>query len=128
RADREIREYDRLLPTETRQVEANFYPKTPKEDIKGQIIRVFSGVRNIGQYDVVVINRGSREGVEEGDVFAIFRQGVIVRDKEFNNQKVRLPDEKAGLLMVFRTHEKVSLALILNAKSILSLGDRIERP
>lgn len=128
RAEQEIRAYDRLLPTETLEVEANFYPKTPKDDIKGQIIRVFSGVKNIGQYDVVVINKGSREGVEKGDVFAIFRKGAIVRDKEANDQKVKLPDERSGMLMVFRTHEKVSLALVLNAKSLLSLGDRIARP
>lgn len=128
RAEQEIRAYDRLLPTETIQVEANFYPKTSKNDIKGQIIRVFSGVKNIGQYDVVVINKGSREGLEKGDVFAIFRTGATVRDKEANDQKVKLPDERSGMLMVFRTHEKVSLALVLNAKNVLSLGDRIARP
>jgi len=128
RADKEIREYDKLLPTETKPVEANFYPKTPNGDIKGQIIRVFSGVKNIGQYDVVVINRGVREGVETGDVFAIYRTGMIVRDKQAHNQKVKLPDEKSGLLMIFKTHEKVSLGLVLNAKSILSIGDRIQKP
>lgn len=128
RADIEIREYDRLLPTENRAVEANFYPKTPNDDIKGQIIRVFSGVKNIGQYDVVVINRGEREQVEVGDVFAIYRRGMIVRDKNMKQQKVQLPDERSGLLMVFRTFDKVSLALVLNAKSVLSVGDKIEKP
>jgi hypothetical protein len=128
RADLEIREYDKLLPTETQRVEANFYPKSPNTDIKGEIIRVFSGVKNIGQYDVVVINRGEREGVELGDVFAIFRTGEIVRDKMAHNQKIQLPDEKSGLLMVFKTYDKVSLGLVLQAKSILSVGNKIERP
>ncbi len=128
RADLEIREYDKLLPTETTSVEANFYPKAPNEDIKGEIIRVFSGVKNIGQYDVVVINRGEREEVEVGDVFSILRAGAIVRDRQANNQKVKLPDEKAGLMMVFKTYDKVSLGLVLTAQSILRVGDRIERP
>jgi hypothetical protein len=128
RAESEIREYDKLLPTETSTVDASFYPKSPLSDIKGEIIRVFSGVKNIGQYDVVVINRGVREGVEKGDVFAIMRRGRIVRDKNAHNQKVQLPDEKSGLLMVFKTHEKVSLALVLQAKSILSVGDRLQKP
>lgn len=128
RADMEIREYDKLLPTETDSVEANFYPKAPNEDIKGEIIRVFSGVKNIGQYDVVVINRGEREEVEVGDVFAILRAGEIVRDRQANNQKVKLPDEKAGLLMVFKTYDKVSLGLVLSAQNLLRVGDRIERP
>lgn len=128
RANLEIREYDRLLPTETNPVEASFYPKSPADDLKGEIIRVFSGVKNIGQYDVVVLNRGTREGVEQGDVFAIYRRGMIVRDKQAKNQKIQLPDERAGLLMVFKTHEKVSLALVLNAKSILSIGDKVQKP
>ena len=128
RAEAEVREYDKLLPTESGNVDASFYPKSPLEDIKGQIIRVFSGVKNIGQYDVVVINRGVREGIEKGDVFAIMRRGRIVRDKNAHGQKVQLPDEKSGLLMVFKTHEKVSLALVLKAKSILSVGDKIEKP
>lgn len=128
KADIEIREYDKLLPTIVEQGEANYYPKSPNEDIQGQIIRVFSGVKNIGQYDVVVVNRGVREGVEQGDVFAIYRRGMIVRDKLAHQQKVQLPDERSGLLMVFKTHEKVSLALVLQAKSILSVGDKIKRP
>lgn len=128
RADQEIREYDKLLPTETKSVEANFYPKSPNSDIKGEIIRVFSGVKNIGQYDVVVIDRGEREGIEVGDVFSVLRTGEIVRDRNADNQKVKLPDEKAGLLMVFKTEKKVSLGLILSAKSILQVGDHIERP
>ncbi len=128
RADVEIREYDRLLPTETQSVQANFYPKAPNEDIKGEIIRVFSGVKNIGQYDVVVVNRGVREGVEVGDVFAISRRGAIVRDRLANNQKVQLPDERAGMLIIFKTHDKVSLGLVLRAKTVLQVGDKISRP
>jgi len=77
---------------------------------------------------VVVINKGVREGLEQGDVFAIYRRGSIVRDKNASNQKIQLPGVKSGLLMVFKTHEKVSLALVLNAKSILSVGDRVQRP
>ena len=128
RADVEIREYDRLLPTETENVRANFYPKAPNEDIKGEILRVFSGVRNIGQYDVVVVNKGVREGVEVGDVFAIYKRGAIVRDKLANNQKIQLPDEKSGLLIIFKQHEKVSLGLVLKASTVLKVGDRIARP
>ncbi len=128
RANSEIRDYDKLLPTVTEKVEANFYPKAPIGDIRGEILRVFSGVKNIGQYDVVVVNKGAREGVEQGDVFAIYKRGMIVRDKNAHNQKVKIPDQRGGLLMVFKTYEKVSLALVLKATTVLSVGDKIKKP
>jgi len=128
KAGMELREYDRLLPADTETVDANYYPKSPNGDIRGEIIRVFSGVKNIGQYDVVVINRGTREAVEKGDVFAIYRRGMIVRDKLANFQKIQLPDEKSGLLMVFKTYEKISLALVLQSKTVLSIHDKIAKP
>lgn len=128
RADEEIREYDKLLPTEVRKIDANFYPKTPKDNIVGKIIKVFSGVNNIGQYDVVVLNRGAREGVDKGDVFAVFRKGMVVRDKTQHYQKLEMPSEKSGLLMVFRVYNKVSLGLILKANNLLRVGDTVKRP
>lgn len=127
RAKQEIREGDRLLPTEERKLQAVFYPSAPRDDLNGQIIQVMSGVKNVAQYDVVVINRGSREGVEEGNVFAIYRQGEAVRDKQ-TKQLIKLPSERAGLLMVFRTFEKVSYGLVLKATSSMAVLDEVKKP
>ena len=123
----DIRPKDRLLPTEERKVDSVFYPKSPDSDIQGQILHVFSGVRNVSQYDVVVLNLGDRDGISVGDVLAVYGKGETVRDR-ITKELVKLPDAKRGILMVFRTFEKVSYGLILRAESPLKVLDVVKNP
>lgn len=123
----DVRINDRLIATEERKVESVFYPKPPEGDIHGHIIHVFSGVRNVSQYDVVVLNRGEREHLKVGDVLTIKGQGEIVKDHQ-TDELVKLPDERRGVLIVFRTFEKVSYGLILRAQSPIKVGDIVENP
>ena len=127
KSQEDIRPGDRLLPTEERKVNSVFYPKAPAKQIDGQIISVFSGVRNVSQYDVVVIDRGDRDGLAVGDVLAVYSKGEVVQDK-VSNELVKLPDEKRGILMVFRTFEKVSYGLILRAETPLKVLDVVKNP
>lgn len=127
RSREQIRQGDRLLPTDDRVITSTYKPSAPDQAIEGKMIAVLNGVKNIGQYDVVVINRGSREGVTEGNVFAIYKTGGVVRDP-ITKENVELPSEKAGLLMVFRTFEKVSYGLILKALRPLSVMDEVKNP
>lgn len=118
---------DRLLATEDRQVVANFMPSAPPEGLYGRTIAVLGGVTQIGQYDVVVLNQGDRDGVTEGNVLAVYKKGDTIVDR-VTRQKVRLPSERAGLLMLFRVFEKVSYGLILKATRPLSVGDEVRSP
>jgi len=127
RQTQEVRVKDRLLETHERDIEAVFYPKAPEGDIKGKIITVFSGVKNVSQWDVVVINIGERDNTEIGDVLAIYRQGELVRDK-ITRELLELPAERAGLMMVFRTFEKVSYGLVLKATSSMAVLDEVRKP
>ncbi|HEY9134593.1 MAG TPA: LysM peptidoglycan-binding domain-containing protein [Pseudomonadales bacterium] len=127
RQTEEVRIKDRLLETQERDIESVFYPKAPKEDVRGKIITVFSGVKNVSQWDVVVINRGERESIEVGDVLAIYRKGELVRDK-ITRELLELPAERAGLMMVFRTFEKVSYGLVLRATSSMAVLDEVRKP
>ncbi len=127
RTTEEIRLKDRLLPYEERSVDSTFYPSAPDEDIQGVILAVEGGVTQIGKMDVVAINRGEREGLEVGNVMAIYKEGERVRDR-VTNDLVVLPDERAGLLMVFRTFDKLSYALVLEADRPLSVSDKVRRP
>lgn len=118
---------DRLLPTEERKVDSTFYPKAPDTEVNGQIIHVFSGVRNVSQWNVVVINRGERDGMGIGDVLAIYSTGEVVKDTN-TNERIKLPDQRRGIMMVFRTFEKVSYGLILRSSSPLKVLDSVRNP
>jgi len=123
----EVNVEDRILPTEERRVDATFFPSAPSSEVDGQIISVFGGVTQVGQYDVVVINRGDREGMAVGNVLAIYKLGALARDR-VANQTVRLPSERAGLLMVFRVFDKLSYGLVLQTERALAVHDQVRNP
>ncbi len=127
RAFLEILDGDYLLPLSKERKDIYFLPKAPKNKVKGYIISVINGVTDIGQNDVVALSLGKREGMEEGDVLDVFQHGVTVRDRKVN-ERVKLPDEKAGILMVFRVFDKVSYALVLEATRVLHVQDVVQNP
>lgn len=129
RTNREVNIGDRLAPMSQEDVYAYFTPHAGDEKLEGKIISVVDGVTQIGQYQIVVMNRGEREGVDVGTVFAVYQTGHKIPDQVSRSKKeVKLPDERAGLVMVFRTFEKVSFGLIMKAESALHVGDKIKNP
>jgi hypothetical protein len=130
RTTREINIGDRVLPMTQEDVYAYFTPHSPDSEIDGTIISVVDGVSQIGQYQVVVLNRGTREGIDVGTVFQIFQAGEVIADQvsKERNAAVKLPDEKAGVLMVFRVFDKVSFGLVMKATSALHVGDHVRTP
>ena len=127
RANEELRQGDRLLPNEDRSMASTFYPSAPDNDIKATIIAVEGGVSQVGKLNVVMINRGDREGLKAGNVLAIYKHGETIRDN-VSGGNVTLPDERAGLMMVFRTFKKMSFALVLEANRPLATGDKALNP
>ena len=118
------------LADEEDEIPLNFVPRSPESEIEGRIISVMSGVSLIGQYQVVVINRGTQAGLEPGHVLRVYQTGQTIRDthRGLVGQKVRLPDEPAGTMMVFRTAERISYALIMEATTPLALLDTVRNP
>lgn len=171
RSEREVAIGDRVIPAGSEKPLENFYPRPAPPGTKGYILSVLNGVSQIGQFDVVVLNRGTRDRLEAGHVFEAFVGGTQRRDQvrsgsalsdwrgesplstEFwyghdyekkgwieddpfpfaadfhqkNTQYVR-PFERAGILMVFRTFERVSFAIVLNAQRAFRVGDQIAPP
>jgi len=127
---REVLNGDILLPSEESELDFNFFPQPPRDAISGQIISVFGGLSQIGQYNVVVLNRGQREGLVPGNVLAIYQSGNKVPDPHgaASTSWITLPDERAGILMVFRTYEKVSYALVMKATRVIHINDRVTNP
>ncbi|MDD0839375.1 LysM domain-containing protein [Curvibacter sp. HBC61] len=126
----EIRAGDRLLPEPPRQL-VNYVPRAPEVPIQGgRIASVYgSAVANAAQNQVVAINLGRRDGIESGHVLAILTEGARMIDKTDDQRtRIKLPDERNGLLMVFRTFDRVSYALILEIKQAVRVGDRLIHP
>lgn len=127
RSSEEMRPADRLLPSEERAIDSTFYPSAPDNKLEGLILAVEGGVTQVGKMDVVMINLGEREGLYVGNVLATYKVGETVRDR-VTNKMVKLPDERAGLVMVFRTFEKMSFGLVLEADRPLAVNDRLRNP
>jgi hypothetical protein len=124
---REVLIGDRMLPSGDEGYDAHFMPRSPDADIEGRILAVMGGVDQIGTYQVVVINRGAQEGLEPGHVLAIYQLGQVVRDtvSKKANDTVKLPDVRAGTLLVFRTFNRLSYGLVMRANRNLRVLDTV---
>lgn len=146
-AQRELLNGDRLLPVVEEEVFTAFMPRAPEADVSGQIISVFEGVSQIGQYQVVVLNLGLENGIEVGHVMAVYQRGETIEDPfarkkvaeiadsragiqtiKAGVEKVTLPDERAGIVMVFRTFGRLSYALVMEATRAIHVHDRVRKP
>jgi hypothetical protein len=123
----EVRPGDRLVPVRNVELPLEFTPLPPARPVDGHILSVYKGISEISQYNVVSIDLGSDAGMRAGDLLAIFQAGSQVRDPVTGHQ-VRLPDQRAGLLLVFKPFEKVSYGLVLEAERSLHVLDRVASP
>jgi len=119
---------DRLSPTPQTDLTA-YAPHAPAAAVDGRILSIYGEALTAGQNQIVTLNRGAREGMERGHVLALWRTGVRKVDPTDPGRAVlKLPDERNGLLFVFRVFDKVSYALILNVQDPVGPGDRFTQP
>lgn len=126
----EARTGDRFLPASGgSDIDLSFFPHRPDKTVEGDIVAVLGGVAQIGQYDVVVLNRGSDAGVTPGTVLGIFRRGDKATDpNSWFGSSVTLPTERTGTLMVFRCFKNASYALVMHATNEIHVADIIANP
>jgi len=129
----EIINGSRLLPLNDDEFNSNFLPKAAQTKKIGQIIGsltsgIQSGVSNISATDVVLINYGIKDGIEVGDVFNVFRKGNVIIDPVNKKSKIKLPNEFAGNMLVFKIFKKISYALIMDANQVIKVGDLTVSP
>ncbi|TBV06900.1 LysM peptidoglycan-binding domain-containing protein [Stutzerimonas kirkiae] len=127
RVTQEARLGDRLLPAAAAPASAPSTPSEPARLVEGRIIDTPWSARQGGPFEVVTLNRGSREGLAEGNILAAYGVGESVRDP-LTGEWVKMPDERLGLLMVFHIHDKLSHGLVLQATRPLSIYDRVRNP
>lgn len=130
--NREALRGDRLLPAGI-DIPLNFFPKSPDTEIEGRIMHVVDGVSQIGQYMVVVLNRGARDGLAPGHVLTVFQAGDVVSDRFgggalLRGEKVKLPDEEAGTVMVFKVYDRIAYGLVMEATSAIHVLDAVRNP
>ncbi len=119
---------DRLSPVPQQEMLA-YVPRAPAGPVDGRIVSLYGDGLRAGQNQVVSINRGKRDGLERGNVLALWRTGTAAVDTTSEvKTPLRLPDERHGLLFVFRVFERVSYALILNVQEPVRTGDRFTQP
>jgi LysM repeat protein len=118
----------------------SFTPRAPSQKVRGQIIDVVDAETLIGQYDIVAINRGARDGVGPGTVLAIDVSGDVVPDRGPDSydstdrnllglaKSVKLPNERAGTLLVFKTYNDMSFGLVVGASSPMRVADVVRNP
>ncbi len=124
----EIRAGDRLMPTGATDM-TTYVPHAPSKPLSGQIISVYGDALIAGQNQIVALNRGAAEGVERGHVLSVLRDGRALTDRETGKTlQVKLPDERHGLMFVFRVFDRVSYALLLNTETPVASGDHFDLP
>ena len=119
---------DRLSPVPQQEL-LSFVPRAPSGPVDGRIVSLYGEGLRAGQNQVVAINRGQRDGLERGNILALWRSGALATDTTSGTRTaMRLPDERHGLLFVFRVFERVSYALVLNVQEPVRAGDRFTQP
>ncbi|MEI6896763.1 MAG: LysM domain-containing protein [Psychromonas sp.] len=138
---REAKQGDLILAIpEYETLPAYFLPQPLSSNLTGYLLGALNGATTIGKWDSVVIDKGTREGVQIGSMFSIMRGVLAVfvdKDKieyqedasrwdQFREADITLPAERLGEIMIFKTYEKVSIGLVMHSTDIIRVNDKIE--
>ena len=129
-AKQEIGKGDRLLPAGRPEL-PSYVPHAPDEDVRGHVVSIYNGVTETGRYHVVSISLGKRDGMEVGHVLALHRnrgEAVYREDDVGPAQRFRLPEQRYGLVFVFRVFDRLSYALVMDSKGSVAVADSARKP
>ncbi|MFK7892610.1 MAG: LysM peptidoglycan-binding domain-containing protein [Granulosicoccus sp.] len=118
---------DILLPANTEPVALTFKPRLPRLQGEARIVSLVDAISQSARNQVVVLNIGSNSNIQEGDVLAVETKGRLIVDKQGveGREKLALPDQRTGVLMVFKSFEKVSYALVMESTHPVKINDRV---
>jgi LysM repeat protein len=119
---------DRLMPA-PRQDVPSYIPRPPEKKVVGKILSIYAGVNFSGPQQIVTVNRGKNDGLEPGHVLAADVAGLNIPNRfEGVRTDYKLPDSRNGLLYIFRTYDRISYALVMNAVQPIAIGDTVHTP
>ncbi|MGG7054742.1 LysM peptidoglycan-binding domain-containing protein [Nitrosomonas sp. ANs5] len=121
---REILQGDRLVPAAAARLPD--YPlHVPDLPLSGRIISVYGGVNEVGENAIVTLNLGVEDGIKPGHVLAVNRKSEA---RLHAGEWMRFPDERMGLVFVFRVFDKVCYALVMQSKQVIKVMDSVKSP
>mgnify|MGYP001243252600 CR=1 FL=1 len=124
----EISRGDRLLPQPRAEL-ISYVPRSPDAKLNALVLAIYGGLTEGGRHSVVQLNRGSKDGLEAGHVLALFRKSTAAaRDDNDRQVMLDLPEERYGLMLVFRVFDRVAYALVMDASRSLLIGDAVRNP
>ena len=146
-SSREVLNGDRLIPLSEKDISRDFVPRNPDNSVFGNIISVVDGLTEVGQYQVIVVDLGELDGMETGTVLGIYQSGKVVTDRtgsksewplantglgdylgtpKARGEDVTLPEEFAGVVMIFRTYNRISYGIVMEAYGPLKINDTVK--
>ena len=136
-ANQEITTGDRLVAA-GQAVIPNYAPHSPNGQVRGRVMSIYGGVGTVGEgsrNSVVTLNRGAADGIEVGHVLALLRLGTVVGQGRGSKAQLepasfgmKVPDERYGLVFVFRVFDRVSYALVMNVSRPVNPLDVVQTP
>ena len=121
----EVLNGDVVLPLEDGVFSLDIAPKAPDRQVLGTIIKIPLGTTQAGQFDLVYVNLGQRDGMQQGDVLDVYQSTYDSYDPQ-TRRNVTLPPERVGVLMVVRTFERISFAIVVEATRAVHIADQVE--
>ncbi|MBS1189898.1 MAG: LysM protein [Rhodocyclaceae bacterium] len=128
-AKEEIGRGDRLVPAPLPTL-VSYAPHKPDGTVAGRVVSIYGGLTEGGKHSIVSLNRGSRDGIEVGHVLALHRKQSFTGydPKSGKRETTALPEERYGLVFVFRTFERVAYALVMDSAKPVTIGDATRNP
>ena len=142
---REIRRGDRLLyiEDETHALDSDII--VPNHKVRGSIISLFDAKMITGQTQVVVINKGARNGIKVGYTLGIYSPGETVVDKYHSEHlvvtkkakdyfkkapvvTVDIPPARSATAIVYKVLNDISYAVITESDHEVKNGYKIGNP
>lgn len=128
-ANQEVGRGDRLTPA-TQPELITYAPHAPTGTVSAKVISIYGGLAQAGRYSMLVLNKGTNDGLEVGHILAIYRSAALVKQRAENGKKeqVELPEYRNGLAFVFRVMDRVAYALVLDATQPVEANDTLRNP
>jgi hypothetical protein len=132
----EVLEGDLILPLDDHGYDSTFFPHAMDSVPQGlRILATKDALKGVGPYQIVAMSGGTRQGVESGHVFSVFRPGRTVDDRSAyrygsfaKESEVTLPDAYHALVMVFRSFDDISYAMVMSGDNLVREFDTLRHP